>query len=79
MLNEKPYWRAVHGGQLPNLFVLTHNGADLGFIYRPANTRTDKNTWRLHTGIGEATNFLGHEYNKNIAKKQVEKQLGLTT
>jgi hypothetical protein len=50
---------------------------ELGFITKPKDTRTDKNAWRLHQGIGANNNFLGHEYNKGLAMKQVEKACGV--
>jgi hypothetical protein len=70
-------WKKIKNGQLSNLHVLTMDGTELGFIYKPNDFRTDKNAWRLHTGIGERTNFLGHEWNKGVAMKQVEKTCGV--
>lgn len=71
------YWKKTESRTLPNLHVLVVNDKEAGIIYRPANTRTEKNSWRLYTGVGDNSNFIGHEWNKKVAMKAVEKHLGV--
>ena len=78
LLNSHYVWKRVKTRSLANLHVLFHDNAEIGFIYKPMDTATDKNAWRLHTGVGERSNFLGHEWNKKVAMKQVERQLGVS-
>ncbi len=78
MLNNTFVWKKVKTRSLANLHVLFRDNTEIGFIYKPTDTATDKNAWRLHTGMGERSNFLGHEWNKKVAMRQVEKQLGVS-
>ena len=67
------HWKTVKGQSLPNLLVLeTTDGKELGFIYKPKDSRTDKNAWRIHKGIGECNVFVGHDYDKNSSKSKLE-------
>lgn len=63
-------WKSVKG-MLPNLLVLESKGRELGFIHKPNDTKTDKNAWRCHIGVGETTKLIGHEYDKAEAKRKV--------
>jgi hypothetical protein len=76
-MTKSIHWRKVQSLSLPNLFVLMDGEKELGFITKPKDTRFDKNAWRCHSGIGENTSFLGHEYNKGMAMRQVEKTCGV--
>jgi hypothetical protein len=60
---------------LPNLHVYLINDREKGFIYKLKDSKTDKNAWCCHTGIGDATHFLGHASCKSSAKNKVEKAL----
>jgi len=60
---------------LPNLNVLSINGVEKGFIYKPMDDKHNKNAWRIHVGIGDKTKFINHEYDLKIAKRQLEKLL----
>ena len=66
-------WTKIKKQSLPNLHVLTVNGKELGFVYKPRDSRTDKNAWRVHNGIGDATKFRGHEWTKKLAMMALEK------
>ena len=70
-------WKKIKKAQLENLHLLSVGGKEVGFIYKPRDSKTDKNAWRLHTGFGENTIFIGHEWNKWLAMKQVERHLGV--
>ena len=52
--------------------VLYVAGSEVGFICKPPDTKTDKNAWRIHKGIGEGNEFLGHEWTMHEAKKILE-------
>ena len=64
-------WKKADG-QLPNLHVLEINALVVGFVYKPKDTKTDKNAWRAHFGVGEHTTFLGHDWSIQGAKTRVE-------
>ena len=68
-------WTAVQSRSLPNLQVLSLNGREVGFIYKPKDSSTDKNAWRCHSGIGDANQFLGHNYDARDARKMVERSV----
>lgn len=68
-------WKKVNS--LPNLHVLSINGVERGFVYKPYDNPTDKNAWRCHWGIGHSNKFLGHEWTKDLAYKAVESVAGL--
>jgi hypothetical protein len=44
----------------------------VGFIYRPENSRTDKNAWRSYVGIGDKARFLYHTWDINDAMEAVQ-------
>ncbi len=67
-------WKRVQSS-LPNLNVLYVEGVEVGFVYKPHDTKTDKNEWRIHRGIGEATQFMGWNNTKTGAQKLLEKVL----
>lgn len=70
----KPSYRWVRvNSSLPNLNVLMINETEVGFIYKPKDTKYDKNEWRIHRGIGDATQFMGWNPTKTGAQKLLEK------
>ena len=46
-------WKQIAQLDKSALFVLCDGNKELGFIHKPKDTRTDKNAWRVHLGIGE--------------------------
>ena len=40
-------WQRVQNQSLPNLNVLLINGEYVGFVYKPRDSKTDKNAWRI--------------------------------
>jgi hypothetical protein len=67
-------WKRINGS-LPNLNVLYLNGVEVGFVYKPLDSKTDKNAWRMHRGIGDDTKFLGWNNTKTGAQRFLEKVL----
>lgn len=65
-------WNKVANRSLPNLHVLSRDGREVGFIYKPNDTKGDKNAWRSHSGIGDNNVFLGHVWSKADAQEKVE-------
>jgi hypothetical protein len=60
-------WQRVQQQSLPNLNVLLINGEYVGFVYKPRDTKTDKNAWRIYTGVGDSAKFMCHNYSKTAA------------
>ena len=60
-------WQRVQNQSLPNLNVLLINGEYVGFVYKPVDTKTDKNSWRIYRGIGDGAEFMGHNSSKTAA------------
>lgn len=67
MKNTMIMWQRVKQQNLPNLNVALVNGEYVGFIYKPNDTKSDKNAWRIYKGVGDKAVFLGHEWNKQSA------------
>ena len=63
-------WKRIKGS-FHNINVLYVKGVEVGFVYKPH----DKNEWRIHRGIGEATQFMGWNNTKTGAQKLLEKVL----
>lgn len=57
---------------LPNLYVGAVDDKVVGFIYRPENSKTDKNAWRSYVGIGDKAKFLYHTWDINDAMEAVQ-------
>lgn len=57
---------------LPNLYVGTVDDKVVGFIYKPENSKTDKNAWRSYVGIGDKAKFLYHTWDMNDAMEAVK-------
>jgi len=66
-------WKRVNSNSLSNLNVLIINDIEIGFVYKPRDTRYDKNIWRVFRGIGFYAQFLCHSSNKIQAQKTLEK------
>jgi hypothetical protein len=49
------------------------NETEVGFIYKPKDSKSDKNEWRIHRGIGDITQFMGWNPTKTGAQKLLEK------
>ena len=60
-------WQRVQHRSLPNLNVLLVNGEYVGFVYKPSDTKTDKNAWRIYRGLGDSAKFVGHHFSKTAA------------
>lgn len=65
-------WKRVKTIGLSNLNVLMLGDIEQGFIYKPKDSKTDKNAWRVHLGVGETSKFIGHAWTMNDAKRLLE-------
>ena len=65
-MNKVTFTR-VKQQSLPNLYVATKDGVKVGFIYKPTDTKSDRNAWRSYVGIGDSAKFLYHTWNMNDA------------
>jgi len=54
---KKVTFKRAQSQSLPNLYVGTVDDKVVGFIYKPENSKTDKNAWRSYVGIGDKANF----------------------
>lgn len=50
-------------------------GVEVGFVYKPHDSKTDKNEWRIHRDIGDNTKFLAWNPTKTGAQRFLEKVL----
>jgi hypothetical protein len=69
---KKVTFKRSQSQSLPNLCVGTVDDEVVGFIYRPENSRTDKNAWRSYVGIGDKARFLYHTWDINDAMEAVQ-------
>lgn len=60
-------WQRVQNPSLPNLNVLMVNDVKVGFVYKPSDTKTDTNAWRIFRGVGDNAEFIGHNFSKTAA------------
>lgn len=60
--------------QGPNFHVATDQfGVEVGFVWRPVNTRTEKNAWRIHKIVpGTENPCVAHEWSLPAAKSMLE-------
>jgi hypothetical protein len=65
-------FKRVVNKNLPNLYSGTINGEIVGFIYKPENSKTDKNAWRSYVGVGDKAKFLYHTLDMNDAMEAVQ-------
>lgn len=61
----------VSSRNLPNLHVATVDGVEVGFCYKPAESKSDRNAWRSYIGIGDGARFLYHTWDKRDAMMAV--------
>ena len=64
-------WQRLNSS-LPNLNVLIIDGHEVGYIYKPKDSKTDKNAWRVHRGISLGNKFLGWHWTKTGAQQMLE-------
>jgi len=65
-------FKRVQNQSLPNLYSGTINGEIVGFIYKPTDSKTDKNAWRSYVGVGDKAKFLYHTWDMNDAMEAVQ-------
>ena len=65
-------FKRAQSQSLPNLYVGTVDDKVVGFIYKPENSKTDKNAWRSYVGIGDKAKFLYHTWDMNDAMEAVQ-------
>jgi hypothetical protein len=71
-MNVTKKWTRVVQRSLTNLNVLNVNGKDVGFIYKPLDSKSDKNAWRVHRGLGNDTDMVCHAWTKSEAQRRLE-------
>lgn len=65
-------WNKIKSNCLKNLYVaFDESNNPLGMIDKPADTKSDKNFWRMYLGTGANAKFLGHAVNKQLAMNHV--------
>jgi len=69
---KKVTFKRAQSQSLPNLYVGTVDDKVVGFIYKPENSKTDKNAWRSDVGIGDKAKFLYHTWDMNDAMEAVQ-------
>ena len=69
---KKVTFKRAQSQSLPNLYVGTVDDKVVGFIYKPENSKTDKNAWRSYVGIGDKAKFLYHTWDINDAMEAVQ-------
>jgi hypothetical protein len=69
---KKVTFKRAKSQSLPNLYVGTVDDKVVGFIYKPENSKTDKNAWRSYVGIGDKAKFLYHTWDMNDAMEAVQ-------
>jgi hypothetical protein len=65
-------WKRVFNNSLPDLRVLEINGIERGFVYKPHDTKTERNAWRIYKGIGTSNVFVGHQWTLEQSKSCLE-------
>lgn len=69
---NKVVFTRVKMQSLPNLYSGTINGEIVGFIYKPTDSKSDRNAWRSYVGIGDKAKFLYHTWDMNDAMEAVK-------
>jgi len=69
---KKVTFKRAQSQSLPNLYVGTVDDKVVGFIYKPENSKTDKNAWRSYVGVGDKAKFLYHTWDMNDAMEAVQ-------
>jgi hypothetical protein len=65
----------VNGTSIPNLWVVSLEGKDMGMVDKPRDTGGDRNYWRAYHGTGHSVRFLGHRSTRSGAMSLVEKSI----
>ena len=65
-------FKRIQSQSLPNLYVGMVDGKEVGFIYKPTDTKSDRNAWRSYVGIGDKASFLYHTWDMNDAMEAVQ-------
>jgi hypothetical protein len=65
-------FKRVQNQSLSNLYIGTINGEIVGFIYKPTDTKSDRNAWRSYVGVGDSARFLYHTWDMNDAMEAVQ-------
>lgn len=78
----KLIYTKIKQSSMPNFHTVTNErGEEIGFFYRPNNTRTEKNAWRLyvHNSLlynpstdGGDFKMVDHAWTLPEAKKRIE-------
>ena len=59
----------------PNLHVLKFRGNEVGYIWKPKDSKSDKNAWKVCKGIGEKSVMIANDsFDKNHAMNQLQIQ-----
>ena len=69
---NKVVFTRVKMQSLPNLYSGTINGEIVGFIYKPTDSKSDRNAWRSYVGFGDKAKFLYHTWDMNDAMEAVQ-------
>jgi hypothetical protein len=69
---NKVVFTRVKMQSLPNLYSGMINGEIVGFIYKPNDSKSDKNAWRSYVGFGDKAKFLYHTWDMNDAMEAVQ-------
>ena len=69
---NKVTFKRVKNQSLPNLYVGKKDGVEVGFIYKPTDSKSDRNAWRSYVGIGDKAQFLYHTWDMNDAMEAVK-------
>jgi hypothetical protein len=63
-MNKIVSWKKIRVqpgvNSLPNLWVCSVDGVEIGMVQKPRNTRHVHHAWRAYLGIGDKATFLGH-------------------
>lgn len=56
---------------LPNLHSANVDGEVVGFYYKPADGKGERNAWRSYVGVGDGARFLYHTWTQADAEEAV--------
>ena len=68
---NKVTFKRIKNQSLPNLYVGTQDGVEVVFIYKPNDSKSDRNALRSYVGIGDSAKFLYHTWDMNDAMEAV--------